>query len=392
MQFKKLKKILIHSYENFDFYRDLMKSVNFNPYNFTDMEEIEQLPIIDKEMYRYFTESTLKKNPQLINQYHKDKTSGSTGEPLHIYRKGVEREYVVAKFLRALVLNGYSVFEKIYCAVTPRRLVKRDSILQKFGLMRRYCISNTETPENLVRGYIESSPDLLYANKTHLILMALHISENEIEVKQPNIYVSAGEVLDHKSREIIQNAFGPNLVEVYGAVEFGNLGFQIKGNKNIDFNHDTNILELDDNGGINKKKGFCIITDLHIRSFPLIRYRLGDWIETSEKNEFLVIKSIRGRDDDFATLKDGSKIPPQTFKLIIDRFPGIRQFRIIQKSRDLIKFNLVLEEGIKESRLEESLIRALKTEIDDEMTYQVEYVASISPDSTGKLRFLVSEI
>ena len=109
---------------------------------------------------------------------------------------------------------------------------------------------------------------------------------------------------------LIQEIFGEeNLVEIYGAIECGILGFELKRKGFLYPSLDTHIIELDNDGIVNKARGNCIVTALDIFSFPLIRYRLGDWIEMEDFEGYPVIKSILGRLDDWITWKDGSRIP-----------------------------------------------------------------------------------
>ena len=95
-------------------------------------------------------------------------------------------------------------------------------------------------------------------------------------------------------RRLIQDVFGEeNLIEIYGAIEFGILGFQLKGRDYIYPCQDSKIIELDNNGNINSTRGNCIVTDLNIYSFPLIRYRLGDWLEMEESEGLTIIKRFQ---------------------------------------------------------------------------------------------------
>lgn len=393
VQYKKLKKILIHSYEKFDFYNRLMKEAKFDPYKFKSTEELEKLPVIDKESYRNFSNTVVKKNPELYKYYYKDSTSGSTGIPLEIYRTWKERAYMIAKYIRVLFLNGYKICDTTYNLPSPHRITEQDSFLQKFGIMRRYKLSYTESVEKMVNGFLQYKPDLLYGNKASIVQMALYIIENNITIEQPRLLLCGGEYLDKNSKLLIENVFGRNkLFEVYGAVEFNTLAYQLIGEKYYHFYHDTNILELDNNGLINKEKGNCIITDLEIYSFPLIRYKLGDWIETDVKDGVRVIKKVKGRLDDWVTFKNGEKLPFLNFYEVMDKHPEAVQFRFIQENYDLIIVQVVLEKRIDENKFDKFLLNDLKKEISDTISYKIEHMNNIPQDKTGKLRMIISKI
>lgn len=391
-RFIKLKSLLMYSYRTFDFYKDLMDQARFDPYKFHDMRQFTELPIIDKQMYRDFTESVVRLNPDLYATYYVDGTSGSTGLPLTIYRTWRERAYMIAKYMRTLFLNGMKIRYRTFSIPSPHRITARDAYLQKFGILPRYTVAYTDTVEKMVKGYIQSNADVLYANKSQLVQMAIYINESGIEIRKPVFYLCAAETLDDNSRKTVMDVFGPHIINIYGAVEFNNLAFQLLGEKHLVFNHDTNYLELDDHGNINEKKGYSIITDFNIFSFPLIRYHLGDWIETEESDGLPVIRDIRGRMDDWVYLPDGRSIPFHFFYEIMARHVEVRQFKIIQKSQCHIEVQVVPEKRVDIRKLKKSLINELKTEVDQNTGYTICYKEAIQPDPNGKLQMVVSEI
>ena len=183
LQFKKLKKLLIHSYNKFIFYKEQFDKAKINPYKIQRIDEIQKLPVIDNDTYKEFTYSLVKNNPDLYNKYYKDGTSGSTGKPITIYRTWDERAYMLAKYLRSIFLNGYKFRDITYGLPSPHRITESDSIIQKFGFMQRKCVAYTEPVEKMVGGYLRSNADFLYGNKSQLVQMAQYISDNNIEIK-----------------------------------------------------------------------------------------------------------------------------------------------------------------------------------------------------------------
>jgi phenylacetate-CoA ligase len=394
IQLQKLQKLVVHAYRNFNFYKQLMDNAGFDPYSLNSIEDLEKLPIIEKEMYREFTYSIVKGNPSFYSsKFHIDGTSGSTGIPLKIYRSWKERAMIKAGLLRGLRLNGYRIFDRTFWIVSPHRLLKRDSFFQKLGIMPRDNVSYLDTPENMYKCYMKSNPDILIANKSQLVQLSLTIKRVGVDIKKPKITVCGAETLDANSRMLIQEIFGEEtLVEIYGAIECGILGFGLKKEGFLHPSLDTHIIELDNDGTVNKTRGNCIVTALDIFSFPLIRYRLGDWIEMEEFKGYPIIKSILGRMDDWITWKDGARIPFHFFYEVMERRVEIRQFRIIQENYDLIRILIVLRSNVSEEQVKKILYHELKSEINAEVTYEIEFVESISPDPTGKLRMVVSRI
>jgi phenylacetate-CoA ligase len=393
-QFARLKAMLNQCYESFDFYRRRFDSVGFKPKHMRSIEEMQIIPCLTKEEYRDFTSQVVSSDLARYANWFQDGTSGSTGLPLKIYRNRRERAYMIAKYLRALFLNGYRYHDLTFCLPSPHRLSKSDSVLQRFGYLRRISVPYTAKVEAMVDGYLRQPVDLLYANRSHLVLMAEYIKKQGIEIARPRLVCSSGEMMDEPSRKLIEEIFGAGrLFEVYGAVEFNNLAFQIIGQAGFHFNHDTNIMELEDEAGrINAKAGRCLITDLHIRSFPLIRYRLDDWIEMEEGQGAPMIKRIVGRSDDWFILPHGGKKPFHPVYEIMEKENDIRRFRFVQQAVDEIDIQLVTDARANRAAIERRLLPALDSEFFHAVRFRFHYFDALPVDEKGKLRMVVSKV
>lgn len=392
IQLQRLKRLLVTAYENHEFYRERFHLSGFDPYRFSGMEQLEQIPILSKSEYRDFTTSVHVENPGAYESFYKDGTSGSTGTPLKIWRTWDERAYMIAKWMRVLYLNGYKWNDVTFSLPSPHRLQK-DSYLQRAGVMKRHSIPYTAPVEKMVSEYIRVQPSVLYGNKSQLVEMAIYSEKNSVRLPSPRFYVCAAETLDEKSREIIIDAFGPNISEVYGAVEFNTLAWRAVGDPCFHVSHTTDVLELFKDKNMSGYEGHCVVTDLFINSFPLIRYQLGDYIEAENKDGLLVLNKIRGRLDDWIYFKDGTRKPFHPFYEIMERRPEVRQFRVIQESLDLVRVILVIDPSASVPDAESIILRDLKAEIRDiDIEYRIECVDEMVPDFNGKLRMLISKV
>lgn len=386
--------LLCHCYDSFAFYRRRFDAAGFVPGRMRSLDEMQLLPPLSKEEYRAFIAEEVGAHPGRYAGWYQDSTSGSTGFPLRIYRDRRERAYMVAKFLRALFVNGFHHRDLTFCLPSPHRLSESDSIFQRFGFLRRISVPYTAEVEQMVAGYRRQAVDLLYANRSQLVLMAEFIKGNGIAIARPRLVCSSGEMMDEPSRNLLTEVFGARrLFEVYGAVEFNNLAFQVLGERDFHFNHDTDILELeDDRGRINERAGRCLITDLRIRSFPLVRYRLDDWLEMASGEGAPRIRRIFGRSDDWFILPGGGKKPFHAVYEVMDREQGIRQFRFVQQAADLIDVQLVADALADRAALERRLAAALDAEFSHAVRLRFHYFTSLPADASGKLRMVVSNV
>ncbi|MDN5203100.1 hypothetical protein QQ008_17050 [Fulvivirgaceae bacterium BMA10] len=392
LQFRKLKKLVTHAYSNFDFYRDLMDSAKFDPQKFKELEELSLLPTISKHDYREFIDYQLEKYPGKYKGYFEDHTSGSTGVPLRVYRSWNERAYLLSKFLRVFFDNGYGIFDTTFGILAPTRFRKRDSVFQKLGVMPRVSVPYTESGEKLVQKFVESEADVLYGNISSLVQMAHYIEENNISIKPLKFYISTGEELDESSRPILHRVFGENLINHYGSIEFSTLAYRRKGEDYLHFNHDTNLLEVLDQHGNKCSQGRNVVTDFHIYSFPMIRYELGDHVETVDRDGFTMIRKIRGREDDKLKMKDGSKKSSYFIFEVFGKDLQIKQYKVIQEDFDFVRAEVVLRDQNKEQILEKDIVERFNKFVGEGIKLKIDYVNEIGPEPNGKLTKFVSRI
>lgn len=396
LQTAKLRRLLVHAYERFAFYRERMEEASLNPYRFERIEELQKLPVIDRAAYRDFTETVVASDPRRYERYWRDETSGSSGTPLRVLRSRSEQAYLIAKFMRALFLNGFRLTDRTLCIKMPAHVQEHegsDSLLQRLGIMPRTLVSAAEPPARWVDAYVKTRPDLFYGNRTDLVHMALNALDRDIRLPPARLVLCVGEVLNPTSRAVIERVFGSaNLREIYGATEFSNLAFQAPGDRHLTFCHDTNIIELVDCPAGNEHTGSAVITDLHTWSFPLIRYNLGDRLDTEMKDGLRVVRAILGRDDDVILLKDGSLRSGAMVDVLLGGHRDVLQYRVIQETLTEVTVQLVLDARADRAATAETVRAEMARHLGGLARVTVEPVPTIAPDPNGKLRMLISRV
>jgi len=393
IQLSRMKRLLCDVYETHPFYRGRFNASQFDPYKMADLSEIKKVPILEKEDYRTFINNQLEKGEKPYQHWYDDTTGGSTGIPLRILRNWDERAYMLAKWMRVLKLNGYNWRDVTYSMPAPSH-IQRDSIVQRCGIMKRYMVAFTEPVEKMVEMILKVSPTVIYGNKTHLVHIALYCDKNKIELPKPRLCISFAETMDERSRAVIEKCFGAeNLMQIYGAIEFSIIAYQIKGEDYFNWSHTTNYLEVLDKNGQDTNFGTSIITDLFIRSFPMVRFNLGDILDTENKNGLPIIKKIHGREDDSIVFANGERLPWHIFSIILERRHELKQFRVIQEDYDLIRIVVAKEAEADKIAVENAILSDLRNEVHKEdMKYCIDFVDHIPPDPNGKIRLLLSKV
>ena len=390
----RLRRMLSYAFDHFEFYRSGMKSAGVDPRKITSLDDLKKLPVLDRRAYKELTASALKSFPDHFQDCFQDATSGSTGQPVQIYRSWDDRAYMLAKFMRVLVRNGYRPWHKMFWVASPVHIRGQDTLLQSLGIMKRHVASFADPARVLVEKIITLKPQVIYANKSHLVQMAMHICRNRINIPRPMICASVGEILDPVSLSLLQQAFGSDsLIDCYGSLELSNVAWRrISREDFFRVHHDSDILEVVGENGFTASKGTALITDLHIRSIPLIRYRLGDQMEVEYRDNLPSIKKIIGRTDDLLHFRDGTSCAGPMIEVVMEDIPGILQYRVIQESYDLVRVIIAAGDGVDLNEIKKRVLQGFKTYVSSDIKYLVEFTDNIPPDPNGKLRMLISRI
>ena len=316
---KRLKAILINAYENVPYYKEVMNDVNYNPKtDFTGMDDLSKLPLLTKKILKGTgSESFIHKSfKEQLSSLFNDSTSGSTGTPLIIYRSKFERALQIAKWLRVLFKNGYLPIQKVLSFTSPARLSEGKSLLQKFGLLRRLAVDYNLPASDSLCSIEKYKPEVVYGNRSSFDLLFDEMEKNNASISFINFVIMTGECVHEATKSKCRKLFNIEPVETYGSVEMGIMAYGIQGQKGLILNNDLTHFEFLKSDGTPAQAGELariVVTDLSGKIQPFIRYEQGDQVVfedlTNQKGQVeRKIVKIVGRDDDVATLSDGSRI------------------------------------------------------------------------------------
>ena len=292
-QYAKLKNLLRHAYMNSEFYRDTFDKNKIHPSDIKCLADLKKVPLLTKEQ---IIENA--KKIQVNNSSKKlfySETSGSTGKPLVFYRN---KDWDA--WHNASVLRGYSWHD-----VNPW---ERNGYLwgYNFSLKRRLKTMLLDYLQNRFRlfSYKEAEIDLFISKlkgasfitgySSMIYEIAKRVNEMKGEKHRFHLKMVKGtsEKIYEKYQAEAQLAFGKKIISEYGAAESGIIAFECtEGNMHI--NMETVVVEEEDKE--------IIVTNLVSRSFPIIRYKLGDYIEIDNTSQCAcgmqhpIIKEVTGR-------------------------------------------------------------------------------------------------
>jgi len=397
---KRLRDILIASYKYVPYYRKMMQDISYNPLkDYTSPKDLAKFPITTKKDLKTNRISLfLKENINLASLYAYS-TSGSTGTPLRIYQDCNVLAFLVAKYLRFLFLNGYSVRDKILSVSTPAKLDKNKTILQKFGFIRRLAVSYLLPIPQIVDILLDYKPQVLSGNRSHIDFIALELLKRKIRPGSLKLIAVGAEMVHTSNRNLYKQAFGLNAIENYGSIEMGIMAYEISGTEGLHLNGDLTYFEfLDKNGSpsADSEPGRIVVTDLINKTMPFIRYDQGDYAITKTftgtdgKHERRIAKII-GRDDDQIILPDGSIRPFHEFYEIMDKFHDIIQYRIIQKTKSHFQIKIAAKPDYF-NEIHNQIMDLLYSRFPKSCEFDLMRVDLIEPDPNGKLRMFISDL
>lgn len=339
----KIRELVTFAKDNSPFYSQWLKSFEVDTFN---KESFLNLPIINKKDIssneRYLLTSPFSKNIYLEN------TSGSTGIPLKCYKGTAEKIKKSRDLWRFRNKNGMIKPNDLYVmfyAFTEDDF-KTDKILLKDNVIYLSMFDmSTEVLNEYYEVLVKNKPKWILGVPSALQMLSEHIIKNNLSTENLSVqYIECnGEMLFDYQKQVIENAFGPIVYNHYGCREFWCLGMTCSEGKlhilEEEFLYE--VINVNENG-----IGELVITDLFNKTWPLIRYNLGDLVKKDLgvcccDNPNKVLKLMGGRTQEYLKIGDwiGNPILFHYAIIKVNKEFGniISSFRVTQKTAiDLI--------------------------------------------------------
>lgn len=268
-QFDKLKEFLGFVRQYSPYYRDLFDQVGFDPAKMEKTSDLQAIPTIDKASLIAHGERIRTSYP--FRRLRTSETSGTTGSALKFCRN---EEWDSAH--RAAMFRGYSwygvhpwekngYFWGYNIAASKRWRVRFEDLLQ--NRFRIFTYNEREIlrfVERLRHGaaFVSGYSSMIYeAAKT------INRTECTGVVNLKMVKGTSEKIYDSYQQEV-EKAFGRKMVSEYGAAEAGIIAFQCPKGGHMHIAMENVVVEEID--------GEIVVTNLLSRSFPIIRYKLGD--------------------------------------------------------------------------------------------------------------------
>lgn len=345
-QFKKLRRLLIESYQEIPYYRQKFDYLKFDPgKDFKSIGDLSKIPILSKEDARLH-------HANLISKKHKYfalefKTSGSTGNPFQAWVSPVHWIIEQSCIWRHWSWAGYRFRDKM--AIVRSYVPKNENDLIKWDKLRNFLYFSPFhlTDKNIcfyLERMIQENVIFLRGYPSSILAIADYVKRHP-HVSVPNFKAifTASEYLGDLQRAFIEHYLKARIFNHYGLAEqvimFGSCEFGTHLHHYEEYGH----LELLDTDHPNIKR--IIGTNLHNVAMPLIRYDTGDLAVIDPENKkcqcgrtSAVIQNVIGRKDATVNLDDGSIIPVTNFYTMFEHYGDyFTSWQIIQEKAGILR-------------------------------------------------------
>jgi len=398
----KLRELVKFAYNNSPFYRKFYEQHGIHPDQIQTEEDLKRLPFLEKESLRHtdpLQVITIKPKDGSFQEGELmvEVTSGSTGEPLKIKRTWRDLYYIKANDIRAFQQTGFRFFHRQVILKSSTTSVTGRHWFERFGILRKYWLSVTDSLEHNVARLKEIRPHHLHGYPNGLVEIAEFLQDRKETFTIPIICTGA-EVMDRHMRQKISEAFNAEVFDLYGVREVGNVAWECQAHQGMHNNDDSMIVEILDENGHEVSEGTdgeVVVTHLDSFDYPFIRYRLGDRALRQAGMcpcgvAFSRLNSITGRDDARIRLPSGRWITGMVFQEL-RTVPWLSAFRIVQDDAASVKLQVVPKSTVQQDKLK-ALVAQTSNLMHGELAVVPEVLNKLERDKSGKLRAVICRL
>lgn len=385
------------------FYRAKFEQSGTTPDDYHSSEDLAKFPPLTKPELRLWMQQEWDDHPEKHDDINILSTSGSSGTPLKMLYTQKEQACSDANWARALAAAGYRPLRgKMYSFSTSHkgpRKKDRDSIIQKFGLMRRKVVGEDNCVgdglADAIRDINEYKPDLLCLRRNVMVRIVAYAEAHNMELWKPKFYAPISEMVDDVTRKMLAKALGPGLIDAYGVSEMGSFIYEFPGKDYRVVANDIAVANVYDSNDQLADDGRILVTSLYKQTYPLINYETLDLGKSFVKDGVRYFTAIEGRMNDLVKHENGADSSALQLMRIANHTVGLSQFRFIEETYHDMKIQLVADpfnKSMTKEQIEERFITEVEKLYGDEFKITIEWMDELPPEKTGKQRCFVCNV
>lgn len=402
-QLEKLKELLIHVQMHVPYYRQLFAETGLKAEEIQSLSDLERIPLLNKPVIRAHADALKSEQARHLARYN---TGGSSGEPLVFYIGKRRKSHDIAAKWRATRWWGVDIGDpEIVIWGSPIELSTQDRLRNlRDKIQRTKLLPAFEMSEQKLDGFLAEirtmRPRMLFGYPSALSHIARHAKAKGVRMDDLGIKVAfvTSERLYDEQRQQISAVFNCPVANGYGGRDAGFIAHECP-HGGMHITAEDIIVEIINTQGRvlpPGELGEIVVTHLATHDFPFIRYQTGDMAILHDKpcscgRGLPLIRELQGRSTDFVVAQDGTVMHGLALIYILRDLPQLEAFKIVQESVDETRVLLVSKTDL-ESSLLDSIAQAFKARLGETVTINIQQVAEIPAENSGKFRYVISKV
>jgi phenylacetate-CoA ligase len=406
LSWQKVQLLLTFAFEHVPYYRDMFRQIGAQPQDIRTPEDFRRLPLLTKEIIQEHKNRLIADcvdHRELLENH----TGGSTGQMLTFYQDEI---YWIAnaadKALTYAMLDYHPGDRWAFMWGSDYDAPKGPWEVWKQRLcFNRLWINTFDLDWERLGCYIQElqkfSPKFLIGYVSSLTLLASYMQAHGIDNIKPQAIQSTAEALTAAQRQKLESTFGCKVFDRYGCREVGNIAQECEAHDGLHVLTETNYVEVIDNHyqpALPGEEGHIVVTNLHNYAFPFIRYDtrdIGVPTQTSVTcpcgRGLPKIARVIGRSADIIISPEGRLLHGEFFTHLFYGVPGVRQFQVVQQSRDKLLVRIVKGQGFQSASIDR-LHNLILEHGSSKFNVEFEFPDKIPISTSGKYRFTLSSM
>lgn len=407
VQLEKLQALVDHAYHQCPYYARRLGEAGFKPGDLTSLDQVAQLPTLTKDDIRGHRDDLLARDHDRAAMWA-DRTGGSTGQPLEFYRTRDRQYQRAAAAIRHDRWTGWDLGHKTaYFWGHRGDLNAKPSLLSRLRnhwIERRVILDTssitTERLEEFRLRLLQVRPVVYVAYANAIYLYARFLEETGRDHHRPQAVVTSAEFLEPDRREVIERVLGCRVFDRYGSRETSVIATECEAHAGLHICAENLYVEFVREGraAAPGERGRVVVTDLDNPAMPFIRYEIADVGVPGPQEPCACGRGLPrmevagGRVTDFLLAPDGRIVSGASLTIyLIANTPGVAQAQLVQEEPGRVLLRLVPGEGYGDPTVA-FLEREMPRFFGPDMRWDVEEVAEITAEASGKYRFSICKL
>lgn len=366
IQSKELEKILKYTIDKVPFY----KGINYNN-SLSAAENLKHFPILAKDILRKHSEDLVSTDFNK-EDLKKNFSSGSSGVQSYSYSEKKNVFYLQGISTHWYMWGGFKIGDPVmqFGMSIKRTLPKKlKDIFYKVQYENAFAPSGSDY-EKMYKRMLSNKIKHIIGYPSAINVYAEYLISKNYNYKIDSI-ISLGDKLFSHFEDNFKQAFkDPLVIDTYGCAE----GFLMACRYDTPYYYisapHVYIEIVDDNGNDvpDGELGHVLVTCFSNRAQPFIRYKVGDLAvklpkekyPKDRKFQYPMLERIVGRETDVVKTPTGKTLIVHSFTGIIEYYPDIKQYQIIQESINEIVIKYITDDVIP---LEENTLGSIEEKI-----------------------------